>query len=86
MVGAVATSAPAMFNKVVRGRKKRRKKDEQEEKELSAHKGNKVNQGGTFPFIENFNTWRETRQGISGDEMMVKNIPNLYAFLKAHDE
>ena len=28
-------------------------------KELSAHKGNKVNQGGRFPFIENFNTWRK---------------------------
>lgn len=53
-------------------------------KNFQPHKGNKVNQGGTFPFIENFNTWRKTCQGISGEQMMVKNIPNLYAFLKAH--
>tara|TARA_R100001086_G_scaffold44436_3_gene19688 strand:- start:792 stop:1958 length:1167 start_codon:yes stop_codon:yes gene_type:complete len=53
-------------------------------KNFQPHKGNKVNQGGTFPFIENFNTWRKTCQGVSGDQMMVKNVPNLYAFLKTH--
>ena len=53
-------------------------------KNFQPHKGNKVNQGGRFPFIENFNTWRKTCQGVSGEKMMVKNIPNLYMFLKNH--
>jgi len=53
-------------------------------KNFQPHKGNKVNQGGTFPFIENYKLWRKTCQGISGADMHTKHIDNLYLFLKNH--
>jgi|TARA_R100000482_G_scaffold124390_1_gene77055 hypothetical protein len=52
-------------------------------KNFQPHKGNKVNQS-EFKFVNEFNTWRQTCQGISGDAMQVKNVPNLYMFLKTH--
>ena len=52
-------------------------------KNFQPHKGNKVNQS-EFKFVDEFNTWRQTCQGISGAAMQVKNVPNLYMFLKTH--
>jgi hypothetical protein len=57
---------------------------EDKKKNFKPYKGNKVNQGGEFPFIENFKTWRRTCQGISGESLQTKNVPNLYMFLKTH--
>lgn len=57
---------------------------EDKKKNVKDFKGNKVSQGGTFPFIENFKTWRSTCQGISGEQLQVKSVPNLYMFLKTH--
>lgn len=57
---------------------------EDKKKNIKDFKGNKVSQGGTFPFIENFKTWRETCQSISGEQLQVKSVPNLYMFLKSH--
>lgn len=57
---------------------------EDKKKNFQSHNGNKVNQGGKFPFIENFKTWRTTCQGISEGDMHVKNVDNLYVFLKNH--
>jgi hypothetical protein len=53
-------------------------------KNFQPHKGNKVNQGGKFPFIENYKLWRKTCQGISGADMHTKHVNNLYMFLKNH--
>lgn len=53
-------------------------------KNFQPHKGNKVNQGGKFPFIENYKLWRKTCQGISGADMHTKHVDNLYMFLKNH--
>lgn len=57
---------------------------EDKKKNFKPYKGNKVNQGGEFPFIEKFKTWRSTCQGISGEALQTKSIPNLYMFLKTH--
>lgn len=35
-------------------------------------------------FVEDYNTWRENCQSISGGRMGVKSIPTLYDFLKSH--
>ncbi len=53
-------------------------------KNFQPHKGNKVNQGGEFPFIDNFNTWRKNCQSVSGEKLQLKNVPNLYVFLRNH--
>ena len=54
-------------------------------KNFNPHKGNKVNQGdGKFPFVDEFNTWRKNCQGISGADMQVKHIENLYVMLRNH--
>lgn len=54
-------------------------------KNFNPHKGNKVNQGdGKFPFVDEFNTWRKNCQSISGADMQVKHIENLYVMLRNH--
>lgn len=35
-------------------------------------------------FVEDYNTWRDNCQSISGGRMGVKSIPTLYDFLKSH--
>ena len=57
---------------------------EDKKKNFKNFKGNKVSQGDGFPFIEKFKTWRSTCQGISGEALQTKSIPNLYMFLKTH--
>ena len=59
-------------------------KETKKKKEFQNHKGNKVKQTQDFPFIENFNKWRTNCQQISGGDLQVKNIPNLYNMLKNH--
>lgn len=53
-------------------------------KNFQPYKGNKVNQGGEFPFIAHFNTWRDNCQKISDETLRLKNVPNLYVFLRNH--
>ena len=65
-------------------RKKKMVKETKKKKEFQNHKGNKVKQTQDFPFIENFNKWRTNCQQISGGDLQVKNIPNLYNMLKNH--
>ena len=56
-----------------------------EKKNFNPFKGNKVNQKlKNAKFVEEFNTWRTHCQGVSGDAMFTKNVPNLYVFLKKH--
>ncbi len=55
-----------------------------EKKSPTSFKGNKVNQTFKSPFVAEFNQWREHCQGVSGSDMKVKKIPNLYMFLKRH--
>ena len=56
-----------------------------EKKNFNPHKGNKVNQGGgKFPFVDEFNTWRKNCQSISGGDLQLKYVDNLYAFLRNH--
>lgn len=55
-----------------------------EKKSPTSFKGNKVNQNLKSPFVAEFNKWREHCQGVSGSDMKVKKIPNLYMFLKRH--
>ena len=56
-----------------------------EKKNFNPYKGNSLNQILTnSKFVEEFNTWRTHCQGVSGDAMKVKNVPNLYVFLKRH--
>ena len=56
-----------------------------EKKNFNPFKGNKVNQKlKNAKFVEEFNTWRSHCQGVSGDAMFTKNVPNLYLFLKKH--
>lgn len=56
-----------------------------EKKNFNPFKGNKINQKlKNSKFVEEFNTWRAHCQGISGDAMFTKNVPNLYVFLKRH--
>lgn len=56
-----------------------------EKKNFVPHKGNKVNQKLKNPkFVDEFNEWRSHCQSVSGADLKVKNIPNLYAFLKKH--
>lgn len=55
-----------------------------EKKNFDPFKGNKINQKFKSPFIDEFNTWRENCQSITGQDMKVKKIPNLYMFLKRH--
>jgi len=57
---------------------------EDKKKNVKDFKGNKVSQGNGFPFIEKFKTWRSTCQGISGEDLQTKSVPNLYMFLKTH--
>ncbi len=59
-------------------------RETKKKKEFQNHKGNKVKQTQDFPFIESFNTWRTNCQQISGGDLQVKNIPNLYNMLKNH--
>lgn len=61
--------------------------EDKKKKDFKNHKGNKVNQGGNnFKFVKDFNTWRNNCQGISGEALQVKNIPNLYVMLRNHME
>ena len=56
-----------------------------EKKNFNPHKGNKVNQGGgKFPFVDEFNTWRKNCQSISGGDLQLKYVDNLYVFLRNH--
>lgn len=55
-----------------------------EKKNTSNHNGNNVNQGGDFKFVDDFNTWRENCQSVSGSDLSVEHIENLYVFLKNH--
>ena len=48
-----------------------------EKKNFDPFKGNKINQKFKSPFIDEFNTWRENCQSITGQDMKVKKIPNL---------
>lgn len=59
-------------------------KETKKKKEFQNHKGNKVKQTQDFPFIENFNKWRDNCQKIGSGDLQVKNIPNLYIMLKNH--
>tara|TARA_R110002072_G_scaffold45239_6_gene125986 strand:+ start:6302 stop:7456 length:1155 start_codon:yes stop_codon:yes gene_type:complete len=55
-----------------------------EKKNTSNHNGNNVNQGGDFKFVDDFNTWRKNCQSVSGSDLSVEHIENLYVFLKNH--
>tara|TARA_R100000951_G_scaffold116788_1_gene130807 strand:+ start:2384 stop:3544 length:1161 start_codon:yes stop_codon:yes gene_type:complete len=56
-----------------------------EKKNFNPYKGNSLNQVlRNSSFVKEFNTWREHCQGVSGGAMKVKNVPNLYMFLKQH--
>ena len=55
-----------------------------EKKNTSNHNGNNVNQGGDFKFVDDFNTWRKNCQSVSGGDLAVEHIENLYVFLKNH--
>lgn len=53
-------------------------------KNFTPHKGNPVKQSGDFKFVDDFNTWRKNCQSVSGADMKVEHIENLYVFLKNH--
>ena len=56
-----------------------------ERKNFNPFKGNNINQKlKNSKFRDEFTEWRTNCQGISGEAMKVKNIPNLYMFLKRH--
>ena len=55
-----------------------------EKKNYTPFRGNNVNQKVKGNFVDDFNTWRTNCQGISGADLQVKHIPNLYVMLKRH--
>jgi len=55
-----------------------------EKKNYVPYKGNRVKQEVKSNFIDDFNTWRTNCEGVSGGDLKVKNIPDLYTMLKNH--
>lgn len=56
-----------------------------EKKNFNPYKGNSLSQTLKNPkFVQEYNEWRKNCQSVSGTDMKVKNVPNLYMFLKKH--
>jgi hypothetical protein len=59
-------------------------KETKKKKEVT-HQGNTFNQDvESLQFIQDYRTWKDNCQSISGDDLYVENVPTLYDFLFTH--
>ena len=55
---------------------------ETKKKKQAKFQGNSFNQNlDSIKFAKDYQTWKDNCQGISGETLMVENVPSLYDFL-----